>query len=259
MRASSSGPVLCATGRRSGRWACPHPHSQPGIRRHRPEGIPPCGSARRSGGSLRRTDREPFARDARHGSTPPPPGGSCPRRRGGTGWDDSPICGDPRRPLRTRPGGIVWQKANRSVEHPLSRFDLAGECGVWRGPGGIEGRIIPREREFPGDLRLEQGKGLGSCPWAMGKNAAYALGSASMSRLAAGGIIAGVVGQDVGRLRPFGFGTIPIPEDRSERGRQLATHGTQGFEPGTEQEGIDRSKPAPPCRPPTPSRRHPGM
>ena len=35
------------------------------------------------------------------------------------------------------------------------------------------------------------------------------------------GIIAGVVGQDVRRLRPFGFGTFPIPEDRGERGLNL--------------------------------------
>ena len=38
-------------------------------------------------------------------------------------------------------------------------------------------------------------------------------------------IVAGVEGQDVDRLRPVGFGTIPIPEDRSERGRQLTSHG----------------------------------
>src|SRR5208337_951847 len=45
-------------------------------------------------------------------------------------------------------------------EHPLSRFDLAGERGVRRGPAWIEGRIIPRIRCFLRYLRLEQRQGL---------------------------------------------------------------------------------------------------
>ena len=46
------------------------------------------------------------------------------------------------------------------------------------------------------------------------------------------GIVAGVVGEDVGRQRVFGLGAVLVLEDRGERSRQLATHGTQGFEPG---------------------------
>src|SRR5208337_1862907 len=55
-------------------------------------------------------------------------------------------------------------KGEATGEHPLSRFDLAGERGVWRGPGRIEGRIIPRIRCFLRYLRLEQGYGLRLLP-----------------------------------------------------------------------------------------------
>jgi hypothetical protein len=45
------------------------------------------------------------------------------------------------------------------------------------------------------------------------------------------GIVVGVVDEDVGRQRVYGFGTAPVPEDRGDRGGQPSTSGTESFGP----------------------------
>ena len=199
MRASSSGPVLCTTGRRSGRWACPHPHPQPGTRRHRPEDIPPCGSARRSGGSRRRTDRERAARgaypgpDRRHPESfalgvGAEPGGTIARGAESLGGCEELVQGH-----RLAEGESLG-------EHPLSRFDLAGERGVWLGPGEIEGRVIPRIRWFLRYLRLEQWQGLCLLPLGDGEESRIRFGLSVHQEIGDQvRVVAGVVGKDAGR------------------------------------------------------------
>ena len=54
------------------------------------------------------------------------------------------------------------------------------------------------------------------------------------------GIVAGVISEDVGRQRVFGLGAVLFLKDRGERSRQLAPNGTQGFDPGSKLDGIDR-------------------
>src|SRR4051794_19015268 len=53
-------------------------------------------------------------------------------------------------------------------------------------------------------------------------------------------IVAGVVGEDVRRQVMFRLGTTLVPEDGGERSRQPGSYGTQGIEPRTDKNRIDR-------------------
>ena len=99
--------------------------------------------------------------------------------------------------------------------------------------------------------------GSGQC----GKRLKYAFGSAIHEQVGKPvGVVAGVVGQDVGRLRVFGSRSDACP-GRSRRAGPSACHGRDaGLRAKVPRiDGIDRYQvPEPPCRPLPPTWRHPG-
>ena len=108
--------------------------------------------------------------------------------------------------MRNSSSGIVWQKANRSASMPPADSIRLARAGVGFGPRRIERRIVPGVASLSWQARPGR--------WARPVSAFFsATGKSAQIRLGVGdhekfgktvGIVAGVVGEDVGRQLVLG-------------------------------------------------------
>ena len=136
--------------------------------------------------------------------------------------------------VRNSSRGIVWQKANRSVSIPCADSIRLTRVASGFVQEGSSGGSFQEYVAFLASSAWNNGQDLFCLLLGDREEAQIRLGVGDHEQVGEPvGIVAGVVGQDVGRQRVFGLGAALVPEDRGERSGQLATHGTQGVEPGT--------------------------